>query len=93
MAQAFTTPGSLSVPDSSGRFGAFGGRYVPETLTRALDELTAEYEKARIDPEFQADLDDLFKNYVGRPSPFYFASRRCIMPGDSARGAAGRRFG
>src|SRR5437764_2627708 len=63
------------VPDSAGRFGAFGGRYVPETLTRALDELTAEYEKARSDAKFQAELDDLLANYVGRPSPLYFAKR------------------
>jgi tryptophan synthase beta chain len=63
------------VPDAAGRFGAFGGRYVPETLTRALDELTAEYDKARQDPTFQAELDDLLANYVGRPSPLYFARR------------------
>src|SRR5262245_27516119 len=66
---------STQVPDPAGRFGAFGGRYVPETLTRALDELTREYEKARKDPAFQAELDDLLKNFVGRPSPFYFAKR------------------
>jgi tryptophan synthase beta chain len=63
------------VPDAAGRFGAFGGRYVPETLTRALDELTVEYEKARQDPQFQAELNDLLANYVGRPSPLYFAKR------------------
>ena len=62
-------------PDATGRFGQFGGRFVPETLTRALDELTAEYQQARQDPTFQADLADLFKNYVGRPSPLYFARR------------------
>jgi tryptophan synthase beta chain len=66
---------SMSVPDAAGRFGSFGGRYVPETLTRALDELTAEYAKAQQDPKFQAELDDLFKNFVGRPSPLYFARR------------------
>jgi tryptophan synthase beta chain len=65
----------MSVPDAAGRFGAFGGRYVPETLTRALDELTAEYAKAQQDPAFQAELDDLFQNFVGRPSPLYFAKR------------------
>jgi tryptophan synthase beta chain len=65
----------MSVPDAAGRFGSFGGRYVPETLTRALDELTAEYAKAQQDPKFQAELDDLFKNFVGRPSPLYFARR------------------
>ena len=66
---------SANVPDSAGRFGDFGGRYVPETLTRALDELAAEYEKAKVDPEFQADFDDLLKHYVGRPSPLYHAKR------------------
>ena len=73
------------VPDNLGRFGHFGGRYVPETLTRALDELAAEYEKAKVDPQFQAELDDLFRNYVGRPSPLYHARRL-------ARSAAGRRI-
>jgi tryptophan synthase beta chain len=68
-------PASSHVPDRAGRFGAFGGRYVPETLTRALDELAAEYEKARVDKEFQAELDDLLRNYVGRPSPLYHARR------------------
>jgi len=75
MPQAATPPAPLSVPDAAGRFGAFGGRYVPETLTRALDELTAEYEMARHDAGFQAELDDLLKHYVGRPSPLYFAKR------------------
>ncbi len=71
-----STDMSLSqVPDLRGRFGEFGGRYVPETLTRALDELTVEYEKARNDPKFQAELDELLKHYVGRPSPLYFAKR------------------
>ncbi|MEX0978626.1 MAG: tryptophan synthase subunit beta [Pirellulales bacterium] len=63
------------VPDAAGRFGDFGGRYVPETLTRALDELAAEYEKARSDKAFQAELDDLLCHYVGRPSPLYHAQR------------------
>jgi tryptophan synthase beta chain len=63
------------VPDQAGRFGAFGGRYVPETLTRALDELAAEYDKARRDTAFQAELDDLLRHYVGRPSPLYHARR------------------
>lgn len=66
---------SQNVPDASGRFGAYGGRFVPETLTRALDELSAEYAKAQKDPEFQKELDYLLKNYVGRPSPLYFAER------------------
>ncbi|WP_339733700.1 tryptophan synthase subunit beta [uncultured Gimesia sp.] len=67
---------SLSnVPDSAGRFGEFGRRFVPETLMHALEELTQEYEKAKQDPSFQAKLDDLLKNYVGRPNPLYFAER------------------
>ena len=70
-----TAPLLQSVPDAAGRFGSFGGRYVPETLTRALDELTVEYAKAQQDPQFQAELDDLFANFVGRPSPLYFARR------------------
>jgi tryptophan synthase beta chain len=63
------------VPDERGRYGAFGGRYVPETLVYALDQLEAEYAKARQDASFQADLEDLLKNYVGRPSPLYHARR------------------
>jgi tryptophan synthase beta chain len=57
------------------RFGAFGGRYVPETLTKALDEVTEAYEKARLDPAFGAELDDLLRDFVGRPTPLYHARR------------------
>jgi tryptophan synthase beta chain len=63
------------VPDTHGRFGDFGGRYVPETLIHALDQLVEQYEQARHDRQFQADLAELWKNYVGRPSPLYFAQR------------------
>ncbi len=69
------TAASQSVPNQAGRFGAFGGRYVPETLTRALDELNLEYNKAKNDPDFQCELDDLLKRFVGRPSPLYHAKR------------------
>ncbi len=75
MSTAPQQPCSANVPDSAGRYGDFGGRYVPETLVHALDQLQAEYEAARSDPSFQAELDDLLKNYVGRPSPLYFAKR------------------
>src|SRR5262245_4779714 len=68
-------PAASQVPNSAGRFGDFGGRYVPETLTRALDELAAEDDKALRDPAFQAELEDLLHNYVGRPSPLYHARR------------------
>jgi tryptophan synthase beta chain len=52
-----------------GRFGPYGGRYVPETLMHALEELTSVYEAARADPRFWTELDDLLKTYVGRPTP------------------------
>ena len=64
-----------NVPDTAGRFGDFGGRYVPETLTKALNELAVEYEKAKQDPAFRAQLQSLFNDFVGRPSPLYFAER------------------
>jgi tryptophan synthase beta chain len=63
------------VPDAAGRYGDFGGRYVPETLVRALDELTAAYDEAKADEQFHAELNELFANYVGRPSPLYHARR------------------
>ena len=62
-------------PDNLGRFGRFGGKYVPETLMPALSELEAAYEKYRKDPSFQAELKNLLHDYVGRPSPLYFAER------------------
>jgi tryptophan synthase beta chain len=69
-------PAAVSqLPDAAGRFGPYGGRYVPETLTRALDQLAAEYDKARSDAAFQAELAELLRDYVGRPSPLYFAKR------------------
>ncbi|MDG2291305.1 MAG: tryptophan synthase subunit beta [Phycisphaerales bacterium] len=55
-------------PDDSGRFGEFGGRYVPETLVAALDELEVAWHDAQGDPAFQAELDDLLATYVGRPT-------------------------
>jgi len=64
-----------NVPDPAGRFGPFGGRYVPETLIRALVQLAAEYDRARRDPAFQEELDGLLADYVGRPSPLYHARR------------------
>ncbi len=61
------------LPDARGRFGRFGGRYVPETLIPALDELQAAYTAARNDPEFLAELDTLLREFVGRPSGLYLA--------------------
>ncbi|NEP15988.1 MAG: tryptophan synthase subunit beta [Leptolyngbya sp. SIO4C1] len=62
-------------PDALGRFGQFGGKYVPETLMPALSELEAAYQEYRHDPEFKAELAGLLKDYVGRPNPLYFAER------------------
>src|SRR6266478_2856946 len=59
----------------AGRFGVYGGRYVPETLMAALEELEREYEKAKIDKKFQQRLDYLLKQYAGRPTPLFFAKR------------------
>lgn len=64
-----------TVPDQHGHFGKYGGMFVPETLMAALTELTHEYEMARKDPAFQAELDRLLHEYVGRPTPLYFAER------------------
>jgi len=58
-----------------GRFGVYGGRYVPETLMAALLELEHEYEAAKADPAFQAELSSLLADYAGRPTPLYFAKR------------------
>src|SRR5215470_3529592 len=58
-----------------GRFGAYGGRYVPETLMAALEELEQAYEKSRRDRKFQQQLDDLLRSYAGRPTPLFFARR------------------
>jgi len=62
-------------PDAKGRFGDYGGQYVPETLMPLVHELDAAYSAAKADPAFQAELDGYLTHYVGRPSPLYFASR------------------
>ncbi|RLT50925.1 MAG: tryptophan synthase subunit beta [Chloroflexi bacterium] len=64
-----------TLPDERGYFGAYGGRFVPETLIPALDELLAAYESARVDPAFQAQLANLQATYVGRPTPLTHARR------------------
>lgn len=68
-------PAPTQVPDSLGRFGSFGGRYIPETLNAALEQLTHEYQRASQDSGFQQELAELYQHYVGRPSPLYFAPR------------------
>jgi tryptophan synthase beta chain len=68
-------PSPRDVPDERGRYGAYGGRYVPETLTRALDELSQAYAQAQRDESFHTELKNLLRDYVGRPSPLYHARR------------------
>ena len=63
----------MTFPDRKGHFGIFGGRYVPETLTRALDELVREYRRLVRDPSFQKELKRLLTTYAGRPTPLYEA--------------------
>ncbi len=69
------TPESYAWPDAEGRFGPYGGRFVPETLMPLIHELNAAYEAAKADPSFQAELDGFLEHYVGRASPLYFAER------------------
>jgi tryptophan synthase beta chain len=69
------------VPDEKGHFGSFGGRYVPETLMSALDELEREYDAVRDDTDFQKELADYLSTYAGRPTPLYRARRLSQMFG------------
>ncbi len=66
---------SEQLPDQRGYFGQFGGRFVPETLVPALEQLEREYLKAKADPEFQRELDYYLRQYAGRPTPLYLAER------------------
>jgi tryptophan synthase beta chain len=66
---------TMNLQTAAGRFGAYGGRYVPETLMAALEELEHAYGLAQKDASFQAELDDLLRNYCGRPTPLYLAKR------------------
>jgi tryptophan synthase beta chain len=69
------TPSQATMPDSRGRYGPFGGRYVPETLVAPLEELERAYAAAQADPNFHAELDGLLRDFAGRPTPLQFASR------------------
>src|ERR1700744_6310784 len=66
---------AVSATTIAGRFGLYGGRYVPETLVAALDELEHAYAEAQADPDFHLKLDSLLRDYAGRPTPLYFAAR------------------
>src|SRR3954465_13682820 len=78
MPSAIASPQSQSkpsIPDAAGHFGKFGGVYVPETLIFALQQLEAEYNRAKNDPQFTKDFDYYLREFVGRPSRLYFAKR------------------
>ncbi|AMV36508.1 tryptophan synthase subunit beta [Planctomyces sp. SH-PL62] len=77
-------PTPRQTPDALGRFGEFGGRFVPETLMDALNQLSEAYEEAKADPEFRRELEDYWKDYVGRPSPLYRADRLTKFAGGAA---------
>src|SRR5207248_434501 len=85
MAAASLTAALQTAPDAHGRFGPYGGRFVPETLMYALDQLAAAYTEARADPDFQQRFQALLRNYVGRPSLLYFAERLTKEAGGGAR--------
>src|SRR4051812_5180105 len=72
---AAATASRSSVPDAAGHFGAYGGVFVPETLIFALRQLEDEYNRAKTDAQFCKDFDDYLREFVGRPSRFYFAKR------------------
>src|SRR3954467_5563540 len=64
-----------TLPDERGHFGPYGGMFVPETLMSALNDLAAEYDRAKNDPDFQRELSTLLRDFTGRPTPLYFAER------------------
>jgi tryptophan synthase beta chain len=64
-----------TLPDTRGRFGPYGGQYVPETLMSALAELERAYREAQLDESFQRELAARLRDYAGRPTPLYLASR------------------
>src|SRR3979490_2669006 len=68
-------PALQQLPDAHGHFGPYGGMFVPETLMSALNDLAAEYERAKNDPAFQNELSILLRDFAGRPTPLYFAER------------------
>jgi tryptophan synthase beta chain len=65
----------MTLPDQCGQFGSYGGQYVPDQLKQVMDDISAAYEEIRLDPQFQQELSDLQRHYVGRPSPLYFCRR------------------
>lgn len=75
VADAMSTTQPSALPDSTGHYGQFGGMFVPETLMTPLQDLAVAYQEAKADPAFQAELDSMLEEFVGRPTPLYFAER------------------
>ena len=65
----------FSIPDKNGRFGPYGGSFVPETLSHPLRELTEAYEEAKIDPNFNKELSSMLRSFAGRPTELYYAEK------------------
>jgi len=80
-----STSTMIALPDERGYFGEFGGRYVPETLMPALIQLERQYLELRKDPEFRRELEALLRDYVGRPTPLYFAKQLSQRLGKGCR--------
>ena len=99
LSQVPAGPAPLQEPDIRGRFGDFGGRFVPETLVQALQQLAEAYKKLREDSSFWQELADLMGSYSGRPTPLYRArrlqqavgERRCQAPASPAPPRAWRQ--
>ena len=70
-----STVAAVNLPDAQGHFGPYGGRYVPETLMHPLQELEEQYFRSQHDPDFQKELSYYLTEFVGRPTPLYFAER------------------
>jgi tryptophan synthase beta chain len=85
-------PANKSVPDPHGRFGPYGGSYVPETLMVAVRQLAEEYERAKKDAEFKAQLNYYLKQFVGRPTPLYYAERLTKLAREGAGENAGAKI-
>ena len=76
---------TATVPDATGHFGPYGGRFVPETLMHPLQELEEEYFRSQKDPEFQREFTYYLNEFCGRPTPLYFAERLTRGQAASAR--------
>ena len=83
---------TTTIPDASGHYGRYGGRFVPEALIGALDELAVEYKAALADPEFTGELDRLLRDYAGTPSLLYDATRLSERAGARVIGVNARNL-